>query len=246
MWVLVASLALAGPPDGVDLNDLDVYETLANDFLSGPAGCWNVVGTVDARVSLGRFGSSRSTGQMVGKIEDGVWLGYQLLVLYGRVPHPSTPGWTVGFYADEGFTPIVGRHGHLSEDSGAVGVLGAIFDELSSAVDAAWIQWEEDRSAVVLHRNVALGKGRRAPVADVVTVFPGGDPRVQALDVRFPERFHTGKLRWRISDARVHIVGNAAGQPFPAREEVSAEIGVLGFTFSVRQVITYDVVAECR
>jgi len=245
MLFLLAGLALGAPPAHVDLDDLDHYEGLAEDFLDGPGGCWNVAGNVEWDVDLGRFGSSRGGGRYIGRIIDGVWVSYRMLDLFELVPPTDSPAWRRIPGSDHNFTPLVGHHEHLAaSEQDALGVLKVIFDELGSAVDTSYLEWTG--LAVELHRNVGLGKGRSGPEAEVVTVFPHGDARVSSLDVFFPEKFHTGMLRWRISNAHIRVEAAPNDQPLPALESVSAEIGVLGMGFSIAQRISYNQMTRCR
>ena len=246
MLFFLASIALAAAPDHVDLGDIDRYDGLSRDFLAGPADCWNVVGAVEWHADLGRFGDNRGSGQFIGRIMDGEWLGYRLLSLFEGVPREGSPAWRQIPGSDVHFTPLVGHHRHLSDgDQDPLGVLKVIFDELGSAVDTAYLEWSDRYGAVVLRRNVGLGKGRVAPEAEVITIFPGGGNRASSLDVFFPAKFHTGMLRWKISDAHIRIDGER-DRPLPASEWLSAEVGVLGMGFSISQHIRYNDVSPCQ
>lgn len=79
MWfVLLGSLAAAGVPAGVDLEDLDRWEFDAERFLDGPTGCWEVVGVASWNWDAGRWGLSRGDAAFAAKLHDGVWGAFHL------------------------------------------------------------------------------------------------------------------------------------------------------------------------
>lgn len=82
MWMLLG-MALAGePPEGLDLEDVALWEERAFALTAGPAGCWNFEGEFEGRLALylpGSFFSPAQTrernirGSFSSTLEDGVW-----------------------------------------------------------------------------------------------------------------------------------------------------------------------------
>ena len=75
---VLASLAIAGAPAGVDLNDLDHWENTAEAFLDGPPGCWEIVGQASWNWDAGRFGMSRGDTIFAAQMVDGLWGEFHL------------------------------------------------------------------------------------------------------------------------------------------------------------------------
>ncbi len=82
MWPLLIPLALAAPPDGVDVEDVDLWEARSEALLAGPQGCWELEGDARVRAAvftpgglLGKPSRVQTTlsGPWTGRMEDGLW-----------------------------------------------------------------------------------------------------------------------------------------------------------------------------
>lgn len=106
---LLVSLAAAGVPAGVDLQDLDRLEVDAERFLDGPRGCWEVLGVASWKWDAGRFGMSRGDTAFAATLVDGVWGPFRLDPL-GEVVRErgaDTEQWIYGY--EPRWAPLFGR-----------------------------------------------------------------------------------------------------------------------------------------
>lgn len=90
MWILLVPLALAAPPQGVDLEDLATWGARSDTLLEGPPGCWEIEGEARVRVVVFTSGGflgkperveTTKAGPWSGRLEDGLWtrLEHQLV-----------------------------------------------------------------------------------------------------------------------------------------------------------------------
>lgn len=93
--IALLALAWADPPEGVDPDDLDRWEPLADAALNGPAGCWELAGPMEVNAALhtkaSMFQRASETpydfvGTWTGRLEDGTWtrFAYDLTSVKGN------------------------------------------------------------------------------------------------------------------------------------------------------------------
>ncbi|MFT4628079.1 MAG: hypothetical protein ACI8PZ_006773 [Myxococcota bacterium] len=262
MLALLATLAFAQVPEGVDLEDLDRWDAGAEALLDGPAGCWEIVGKATWAWDFGRFGMSRGDAAFVGRFDNGVWKGFHIEPLGEITREGRTTELRV--YNDEPrFAPMFGKlkggsitvssqdggrvRGDRTKDNTPGNLLREALDELSTDVETAYAQWDSSRGDVVYLRVVPLNERNNAPDTEVATSFPGGGAVATRMVVTFPESFKRGTFPGvRIMNATAQLTGKAHnGQTFPEAEAVSFDIGVLGFRFSGAQTIKYTQARAC-
>ncbi len=263
MLALLTAAAFAQVPPDVDLQDVLGWEAAAEKLLDGPPGCFEMVGQATWAWDIGRFGGSAGDVAFLGRLDDGVWSSVHLEPM-GELLREKGDRRSVRVYGREArFAPLVGKlvgarvtiansdgtevEGDLEQNAKATNVLRRAMDRISSHSETSWAEWDASRQGVVLHRAVALDDGRRPPEAEVTVFFPGGRDVPTELDVSFPAKFFEGRIpAWRISDAEVHIRGQAAGdRVFPATESFKFDFGILGFRFSGAQTIQYTRATRC-
>ncbi len=221
MWWLLVPVALASPPEGVNLDDLDRWSAAAASLLDGPSGCWEIEGEARVRAAVftpgGIVGKPQRVettlaGPFTGRLEDGTWtrLDHQLQVVdrSGQLDLREIP-----------LHPMVGRaswderpeegdddehHGSISVGMTGDGVsLGAqawgqaanLVDEIVETVDPdavlVWASWDDTQRAVQVTRTMPLGERASAGEIQVRSVHPL-DQRPARLDVEFPHRIRIG------------------------------------------------------
>ena len=247
IWLALVGSAWSAPPS-VDLNNLDGYIDGASALLNMPAGCWDVQGNAWWKWDLGKFGRESGTAPFFGRVEDGVWVGYQTR---GHGLTTAAGLFTSQFRAGSPyFTPMVGRHPSdrlAADDDNPVNVLRYILDDLTTDVGVAYTRWSTEDQGVWLDQERPIRKGRRPPTVKIDAFFPLDSTDATAIDLVFPERFHVGSfIRYRVSDAQVHIKTHV-NEPLrgPMLEEFSATIGFLGMEFSGYQTIHYMSMTPC-
>jgi hypothetical protein len=243
-----------------NLEDLEHWTRGADALLDGPPGCWEVVGRATWAYDFGQFAENRGDAQFVGRLEDGVWTGFTILPLgevgrLGKQPEKRT------YPAEQRFLPLLGQVGEgsvdastgetgitttASEGSDPQNVLREVLDELGGDTEVAWTEWDP-RVGVLLHRASPVGGGKNPPEAKTTVRFPVGSAVPDAMNVDFPESFHTrGLPRARIRDFEVRVRARVVdGHAFPSREAWRFKATVLGFSGSGAQTITYQHVNAC-
>ncbi len=247
MWLALVGLCWSAPV-GVDLNNLDAYLDGADAILEMPAGCWDVQGHAWWKWHLGKFGWEAGNAPFYGRVQDGVWVGYQTA---GARPFTTAVLYTSQFQAGAPyFTPMVGRHpsDRVSADqSSPVNALRYILDDLTTQVGTAHTRWDAKLEGVWLEQDQPIRKGRRAPTVKSAAYFRGPSTDANSLDLTFPQRFFVGSfIRYRVSNAEVHVK-NSPTAPLagPVLEQFSATIGFLGMEFSGHQTIHYRAMTRC-
>lgn len=268
-WLM--ALAIAAPPEGVELEDLDLWEKRSQALLDGPAGCWDFSGTVETTFaaytpptlfSRAQRHDRKLGGTFEGRFSDGHWLSFQ---------YELEPKGDWGDEADSDFGvplfPMMGKidqkvvkRANPDEEGGAARVevkdasgramnlLHNVLDEINPATTIAHAEWSEPESGVVLYQDMPLKDGRNADVVTLTTYLPGGGEQATRLDAVFPRRVRVGEgmLKATIFDAQMHLRGQPdASGVLPALESVSLGIGVLGFTVGYEQKLTYARAATC-
>ncbi|MEQ1565491.1 MAG: hypothetical protein ABMA64_07635, partial [Myxococcota bacterium] len=256
MWLVLTVAARAAMPPDVDLNDILAWENAADRLLEMPSGCWEWVGEAKWDWDVGRFGGSRGDAVFAGRTRDGTWGTVHLEPMGELLLGKDQPLAPVYDAREARFAPLVGKfegarvtvagagtnqtEADLSKNAAAANVLRVALDRLADDAYTSDTRWDDARGGVVLHRQIALAEGDKQLV-DYQVFFPGGGLLPTAIDLVFPETFHTGRFpRWTIRDAGVHVRGAISGdQVFPTSEAFSFGFGILGFRFHGAQTVRY-------
>jgi hypothetical protein len=229
------STALAARPPGLDVDaSLATWEERAKQLLAGPAGCWNLTGTVELNAS-GYVPATRWTrpdrndhhlsGPFTARIEDGTWttFDYVLTPSEGTDETLEIPVWPLlGRAAAEGAGKteaevIEGESISLSFGSGGTSVssqggeaantMHRVLEAVDPSTATAYAQWDDKVDGVALYQDFPLSDGARSDVITMKTVIPQGGPAATALDVTFPGRVKVGDgpVRATIFDAQGHV-----------------------------------------
>ncbi|MCO4746175.1 MAG: hypothetical protein KC912_15365 [Proteobacteria bacterium] len=239
MLLLLAGLALAGPPEGVDLEDTARWEKGVDAMLDGPSGCWEVVGRATWNHDFGRFYKTRGDAAFVGKLVDGVWTDFAVQPM-GEVRKEREKVEKTVYDEDQMFFPLLGKverreREQSDEDEGkrsrrsnrrrsrdedesassddgdrlARNALTESLNSLSEDVEYSWAKWDEETGHVVLERVVPL-KGGGSSEARLSARFPDGGSVPTRMTVTFPESFMTNNTpAARVQDAVVQLRGRA-------------------------------------
>ena len=271
LCLLTSLPAAAAPPAGVDLDDLDTWETRAGRALDGPPGCWDLSGdlivayTAYTAPSLFRRASpepTRMSGTFTGRIVDGTWSSFGY-----RLARPSEEGTEL----DIPVVPLTGRidpdvsqrldvpppdeqraRSKVAVEGGgedeALNLLHGTIEAIDPSTTTAWAEWREDDQAVRVVQDVPMHDGDRADTLVIATLFPSGAADATAVDVVFPRRIRRseGLVRFGIYDAQMHLRNQHVGERLlPAKESVSLGVGALGFTVGYEQTLTYRTATPC-
>lgn len=258
---LLSSLAFASPPAHVNLDEIEPWAHATDALLDGPPGCYEVVAHAKWAWDLNRLGSNRGEAMLVGRLHDGEWSGLRAISL-GEV-HRERRDPTQHRYRDElRVRPLLGRvEGPRRGDRAAgdedgddptgsdeaVNLIREALDEVSGEVEVAWATWEPRADAVIFRREMPIGAGSSPPTAQVLVRFPQGGTSPDALEIDFPEVWHTSstpRARVTASDLKVRAQ-LISGVAFPRSEALRAEFSVLGIRFSGAQTIDYRSITPC-
>lgn len=268
----LAPLALAAPPDGVDLDDLDLWEARARDVLAGPVGCWVLEGNLElaytvytppSLFSRAEKHTNRSGGTFVGRFVDGKWTAFDYTLdpiegdKDGQIEVPVRP--MMGKYdasvvqrvttsADEQPSYVSIRDGGGGGGAEAMSLLDRAIDLIDPDSSTAYAQWDDEAGGVRLIQDVPMTDFARSDTLTITTLFPGGGPLGTRVDAEFPRRVRGGNKIVHVSlyDAQMHLRGQiAGGVVLPAKESVSMGIGALGFTLGYEQSLTYTRAVGC-
>lgn len=262
MWLF--SVALAAMPPHVDLDDVGRYEDNAERLLDMPRGCWEWVGEARWDWDVGRWGGSRGTAIFAGQTQDGLWDDVALEPMGELVRERRHDQVRRVYDAKEArFAPLVGRfkgarvtvagqggrnrtEADLEENAEAANILREALSRVSGDAYTSYLEWDDARQGVVLHRSVSLAPSDSQQV-EFVVFFPDGGDLPTSLDLLFPSKFRTGRLpRWTIRDAQVHIRGAiSGGRVFPTSEAFTFGFGIFGFRFHGAQTVRYRKVTRC-
>lgn len=229
--------------------EVDVLLARADDLLSGPPGCWEVVAKADWDHQLGPFGSTRGGAVFVGRLEDHVWTGLEVLPtgeelarprevqrrIYGRTPR---------------FTPVIGGRRRLwihlekgelvvsdtpdSEAEPAQLVRDAL-EELAGGMETAWVEVEDER--LVVHRTLAVTPRREAHVEHRFDADGNGPV---ASEVHIPHPLTVGFPPIRVKQADLWLRAAQVGDDLlPTAEALVVSFGMLGLTVTARQTVDY-------
>jgi hypothetical protein len=264
MIALWAALALAAPPEGLDLGDVGRWEDASERLLNGPVGCWDVVGKASWSYDVGRFGTSRGDAAFVGRLDKGVWRDIHVQPA-GELVRERKGSEDLLYSEELRFVPLLGRlhpalWGDEPDDSGRrkknaeeeleapFNALVEFLDRVDSDVDYTYATWDEATASVRLQRTIPLGNGARAPEAELEVRFPEGGVVPASMSVSFPDRVGVGTWprRATVRDAQVEAVMTVVdGEAFPSAETYTAQVDVLGFSFSFAQTVSYTWAKAC-
>lgn len=272
LHLLLAGLgcAFAAPPEGVDPDDLDRWEALAERALAGPEGCWEFEGllTVEAkyhsRAALWRRSEEtawRWHGPWTGRLDAGVWtrFAYELkgdsgkpgefpiYPVIGKIDPKIVEA--IGVKDDDeesgGVSISVGGDGGEAE---AVSMLRKAIDSWNTSAAFSYGAWSDERQEVKLIQEVPTDEKPNAPTISVTTLFPGGEPFASRMSAVFPRRIPVGEwpLRGTVYDGQFHLVQQrVAGVGLPQAENMAAAGSMLGFSVSYEQRIDYRTARRC-
>lgn len=263
MWLTYfAAVARAEVPADVDLSDVLRWEDHAEDLLDGPEGCWEWVGDASWRWDLGRFGGSRGDAVFVGRTEDGHWGSLVLQPLGEERREGREPPLRVYDVREARFAPLIGSlagakvrvttvdgatsgEAGMEENAEASNILRDALRRIGAGSASSYVEWDDARGGVVLHRAIGLDGGGEI---DAAVFFPGGGTAPTAVDLVFPARFKAGSFpRWTIEDATVHLRGVAhQGAVFPESETFSFSFSLLGWRFTGAQTVQYRHTKRCE
>jgi len=258
MWSwLLLSVALAAPPAGLNLDESAPWEQGAQSLLSGPPGCWEVVGKARWDYIFSRFGETRGEALFVSRLEDGIWTRFNVIPLGELAKRGSRSDLKRRYSDKQRFAPLMGKikpeerqsrrrkNKDEEEATDPINLFQRALDEIDTDVEYAWATWSEDRKGVVLVRSVPVGRGEKT--ADIEVFFPNGGTLPASLDVTFPQPFYTrGMPSARVNKAVVRMrARDIEGTMFPSVEASQYDVRVLGMTFQGRQTIEYRHVHPC-
>lgn len=264
MWWLLP--ALAAPPEGVDPQDIARWEAGSEALLAGPAGCWELGGTLAltgvSYSPASRWSRSGRTdhafvGAFRGRIEDGLWSSFA----YDLSPRDA-PGEPAGI--DFPIKPVIGRMADGvaqrtnppetpsnlkvdTESDEAANLLEEILADLEPATATSYAEWRDADGSVHLVQDVPVSDSARAETVAVETRFPGGGAAT-ALDATFPKRLRVGEglIKATVFDGQLHLRGQQVGDGvLPAVDSLSFGIGALGFTVAYEQKLVFETATRC-
>lgn len=223
MIVWSALAVAAPPPPGLDVDaQLGTWEARAQALLAGPAGCWELSGTVELAAS-GYVPATRWTrpdrhdhhlaGPFTARFEGGTWTRFDYTLrpldpdadddqsyevpiwpLLGRSPEKVHPKDDDDAGEDAGTSVSIGSSGVAVTDQGgaAMNTLHRVLDAVDPSTATAYAQWDERTDGVALFQDFPLTDGRNADVITLRTGIPQGGPLATTLDVTFPGRVKVG------------------------------------------------------
>jgi hypothetical protein len=250
MWWMVAA-ALAGAPEGVNVEAVDQWEERGATLQDGPAGCFEVVGRATWDWTLGRFGGSRGNAAFVARYEDGVWLDLMVKSLGEDVwEHRDVPV-RVHPHGELRFVPLVGRlathYGDEDDDGIADNLAQGLIEELGHGVSYAYAEWDDAKTEVRLQKVVPFGEGNNAAEATQITHFPNGDPLPSQIDTTVDQPFSLPDFRLaRVKHAEAHIRGQVVDDVvYPAVEAFELSASAVGVRIEGAQTIRYLTWRRC-
>ena len=106
------AVALAGPPEGLDLDDPVPWEEASRQLFEGPPGCWEIVGKATWNHDGARWGVSRGSAAFAGRLVDGVWANDLYIEPLGEIVREGPREVERRVYRDDAqpFLPLLGRH----------------------------------------------------------------------------------------------------------------------------------------
>ena len=261
MWALALpfATALSAVPPNVDLNDIDHWESAAEEILDLPGGCWEWVGQASWDWRTNRT-TTRGDAVFAGRTDSGIWGEVHLQPLGEELV--DRRGTTARVYEREKarFVPLVGRMrgGRMvvaGDDEGAeevkaeepINVLRSALRRIGGDAFTSWAEWDDARGGVVLNRSIPLAEGRAEEI-EVAIFFPSGGDVPSLLDVRFPVRFSTGRwpLKRTVRDAEVHVRGLIRGNVvYPSSEAFRFKYRFLGSGYHGAQTVVYKRITRC-
>ena len=248
MWWMFA-LALAAPPEGLDLEDPVPWEEASRQLFEGPPGCWEVVGKATWNHDGARFGVSRGEAAFAGRIQDGVWADELHIEPLGEIVREGAHDTERLVYRDEAqpFMPLLGRHTDMGDSKDPTNVVDNILAEFQGEARYSWVKWDDASGDVVYTEVVPVGDREDAPEITMDVRFPGGGKLPSRAEFTFPEKITVHPVPPIVlkSAALELRAVSAGGRVFPAAEAYSADFGVLGIKLHSAQTIQYRSIRPC-
>jgi hypothetical protein len=263
---LLLASASAAPPADLDLQAVQRWENAAETLLDLPKGCWEWVGRASWNWDGGRFGATKGETAFAGRTKEGTWSSVHLEPLgeFQRAGRQDISQEIRVYDAQNArFAPLFGslaggqvrvagaqgedaEGGDLAENAEASNVLRQALEQIGGDASTSWVEWDDIRKGVLLHRTFPIEQDPREEVA-VAVFFPGGGTAPTSLDVTFPEAFKQGRFpRWTVRDAKISMRAQVANdRVYPSSEAFSFTASFLGFQFVGAQTIQYRHAARC-
>lgn len=218
-------------------------------LIDGPVGCYEVVGHVAWNHQLGRFGSTRGSAVLAGRLEDGIWGPFTLFPL-GEVDEAAVRT----YVKSERFTPLTGRvrrlavrivdrslevTRHYDEDVAAVATARDVLEQLRGD-RASTLEASIASGVTTLVETVHVG--RRATGARVEATFREGVPQRWSLTLERPY-VHDPLGLARVTDLEVEVLGTDAG--LPLAERAMFALSLAGLRATAAQTIHWRSVTPC-
>lgn len=198
MWAWWMSVAMAGPPAGVDLEDLDAWEQGARALRDGPDGCWTFRGDASVRAvvfrapMLYRSASEQITeytGPFEGHLEQGRWHSFthtltgpdddsldldpQLVPMIGRLNRDAMQTQEAPPEpepSERGVSVSIGGSAGGGSRQ-AVSMVDRVLDAIDPAATTSYAQWADSPRGVTLVQDVPLDESASADTVTLTTFF---------------------------------------------------------------------------
>ena len=261
LTLLIALAALAiEPPAGVDAQDPDRWDALADQVLTGPQGCWDVVGRARWQHDLGPWGSTRGEAIFVGRLRDGVWGAIEVFPQAG-LERGKRGNEQIALSDSPRFTPLVGqvrglavrldgdkrlaitRSGDPRVDP--VNTAADVIGKLKAPTYTTWSRWDAEAGAVELARSYEVGR-KGAELRQSVR-FPGGGDAPDRMDLRLMGPYvHKGIVPARVPHLEATVLVRPSPQgPLPVAERLRFALSLLVVRIEGAQTIEYKHLAPC-
>jgi len=110
MWTWMWMAAMAAPPEGVDPMDFERWEVAADQALDGPAGCWELSGTLRVDAALHSPATAFTRGDTSRFVGQGTWTGQLVDGQWSRFDYQLTSEQTDdGDLQEAPIFPVIGR-----------------------------------------------------------------------------------------------------------------------------------------
>jgi hypothetical protein len=247
MWWMVAA-AFAGVPEGVNVEQVDLWDDRANALQDGPDGCYEVVGRTTWDWDLGRHGGSQGNAAFMARYEDGIWLDVYTRSLGEDTWERRDLPVRVFPHGEVRFVPLVGRladhYGSYGEEGVAENLSQSLIDQFSQGVSYAFVEWDDAAQEVRVQRVVPFGTGAEAVQ---VAHFPEGGALPTRLDTTVDTSVAIPGFRGaKVRHAEAHVLGVAVGeQVFPTTEAFQVSASAFGARIEGAQTVRYLTWRRC-
>jgi hypothetical protein len=271
MWIIaVWFTAMSAVPEGVDIDDVDMWADAAESFREGPDGCWMFEGHVTmilavdggaSSLGLGGMMAGEVHGRVQARFDDHTWTQFHYTLDQDREPWMVLrPMW--GSVAEDAIAAVdedgipLPDVGPSDEERERMRRRARMFSMRGNRGDdepaiqmstVEYVDWNEERREVQLVQDVfveGMGQGE----ASAVHHFPDGEPFVTAVDITLPKTVTLGRwpLQGKIRRAGVHLRGHRVGDAvLPTAQRFSAIAGFFGQTFSADSSLYFERAQRC-